>query len=304
MTVAALLARARELRSGLASVPEADWGSSAAAGWFWVLGSLVSVYPEGYPLYMRGGAFSAKQLESLLGSYTELRHDTLLYEKPNYAEYGNGDEEEERRPARLPKGFVEPNMEFWKGLVAVLDVVADGYRRQGLFPEELEEWGSLRRFREDSARLAGIAGRELAGEALAEDDYEFVRTFALQYLAVEPGGGSDPEKALSGLAVDIQTVNPGQGDHGRMPEEGGIVTEGLAPPYLMIVLVGNDGEKRACVGTAFNHYEAFLQSRLTDSAWNAVAYRGYRIANGIDFVPEPEFTEMPPKNFWYEPTLR
>ncbi|MDR1312688.1 MAG: DUF3160 domain-containing protein, partial [Deltaproteobacteria bacterium] len=134
---AAVAAKAGELNASLARISAADWGSSIGGAWFNALRSFSRRFGEGYPLYMRGAPFAAKQLETLMGSWSELKHDTLLYEKPNVgAEDGSG--EEERRAKRLPKGFVEPNMEFWANMLAALDVMRESFRRNGLFPDELE----------------------------------------------------------------------------------------------------------------------------------------------------------------------
>ncbi|MDR3154920.1 MAG: DUF3160 domain-containing protein [Deltaproteobacteria bacterium] len=301
---AAYQAKKSEVGEALGRVSPPDWRLSAAASWLNALRTLTRSYGEGYPLYMRGPAYGAKQLETLLGSYTELRHDTLLYDKPNYAEGGNGSDEE--TPRRLPKGFVEPNLEFWDAVIAAVSTLEDGFRELGIFGDDLGE-GNLGAFKGDLGRLASIARRELSGESVGEEDYEFIRTFWLDYLAAERGssGGTPSENSLSGLICDIQTVLPDP--NGGPNDQEGILYEALGPPSLMLVLVGNDGEERVTVGMAFDHYELFLPrgARLTDSAWKGIAYRGLAIAEDIELRPNPELLgELPPKPFWYEPLLQ
>ncbi|MDR1312636.1 MAG: DUF3160 domain-containing protein, partial [Deltaproteobacteria bacterium] len=134
---AAMAAKAGELNASLGRISAADWGSSIGGAWFNALRSFSRRFGEGYPLYMRGTPFAAKQLETLMGSWTELKHDTLLYEKPNMGAEGGGGEDD-MMAKRLPKGFVEPNMEFWANMLAALDVMRESFRRNGLFPDELE----------------------------------------------------------------------------------------------------------------------------------------------------------------------
>ncbi|MDR1313550.1 MAG: DUF3160 domain-containing protein [Deltaproteobacteria bacterium] len=292
----AVAAKAAELAASLARVPESDWRGSVGAAWFGSLRSFSREYGAGYPLYMQGPAFAAKQLETLMGGFTELKHDTILYEKPNYAELGEGGDDE--RPKRLPKGFVEPNMAFWERISAACGVLEDGFRRNGLFPDEQEEFGTLGRFKSDLARLEGIARKELAGERVSDEDYEFVRTFQLEGMAARPGNaGGNPELNLSGLVVDVQTVISG---------DEGVVHEGLGPPSLMLVLVGNDGEERVTVGTAYNHFEFFVRPvrRLTDSKWKAAAYPGMPFERYLNSEKDPEFAELPPKPNWYDPLVK
>ncbi|MDR1312635.1 MAG: DUF3160 domain-containing protein, partial [Deltaproteobacteria bacterium] len=197
---------------------------------------------------------------------------------------------------RLPKGFVEPNMEFWANMLAALDVMRESFRRNGLFPDELEDWGKLAGFRASVERLAGIAARELAGTKISADDYEFVRTFGLEHLAARPGA-VESEETLSGLAADVQTVASGNE---------GVVHEGLGAPSLMLVLVGNDGEKRVAVGVAYNHFEFFVSpvARIADGPWKAVAYRGLPDGGNVESRPAPELPGLPPKPFWYDPLYK
>ncbi|MDR1081794.1 MAG: DUF3160 domain-containing protein [Deltaproteobacteria bacterium] len=295
----ALEARAREIRESMGRLTDSDWNVSFASAWFCALRSFSRVYGEGYPLYMQGSAFGARQLETLLGSFTELKHDSVLYEKPNYAEFGGNDDE--ARPRRLPKGFVEPNLEFWDRMTAAVGAVEAGFRRNGLFPGHLEEYGKLAEFGSAVSRLSGIARQELAGTAVSDEDYEFVRTFRLEEMAERDTewGDEGSETDLSGLVVDIQTVLP-SGD-----EPGGVLHEALGPPSVMLVLVGNDGDRRIVVGVAYNHFEFIVRGmrRLSDPAWKAAAYQGLDTGVNFSSPPDPALPGLPPKPFWYGPTL-
>ena len=63
------------------------------AAWLKLLGTLPQTFGPGYPRYMQGKLFPVKQLQTFLGSYAELKHDTLLYVKQNFAEAGDGADE-------------------------------------------------------------------------------------------------------------------------------------------------------------------------------------------------------------------
>ena len=45
---------------------------------------------SGYPSFMTNSAWTRKDLNTILGSWTELKHDTLLYAKQVMAEMGGG----------------------------------------------------------------------------------------------------------------------------------------------------------------------------------------------------------------------
>jgi hypothetical protein len=273
--------RMNEVAADLGKVKDAEWFSSVGGAWLRLLGTLTSSYGRGYPLYMQGRLFPVKQVESFLGSYTELKHDTLLYAKQNYAEMGDG--EGEGTPPPVPKGFVETNLPFWETLGRIVAYVEAGFTKYGLFKDELEKYGSLNRFKEAVALYASLAAKELQGAPLTEGEYEKMRTEPLSYMA-EPRDKNTvlEEKDLrAGLIADVSTdVLKGQ-----------IQYEATGEPYIMMVLMGNEGTVRLAVGVAFNHYEFTgpLDSRYTDADWQNRVYERH--------------SPLPEKNFWYSSLL-
>lgn len=295
--VAVLKERVDKLGLALQKESEASWHSSIGALWLRLLGNLTATYGEGYPLYMRDSAFGAKQLESFMGSYTELKHDTLLYEKPNYAEAGEGGDDE--TPPPIPKGLVEPNPAFWHSLLRTVDYIIAGFTRYGLYPEDLEEYGSLRLFRDTVALCASLAEKELRGEALSDEDYEAIRAINLQHMAAPTGANVRTEQDIqSGLIVDVQTAN--LNDPNKPPV---IVYEATAAPRLMLVLAGNQDAPRVTIGVAYTHREFITPygPRLTDSAWKRCVYAGSPYPTVYEEAwKRDEMRELPARNFWYD----
>jgi hypothetical protein len=271
----------QEVRSALEGIDDSGWFNSVGTHWLRVLGSQTQVFDEGYPLYMRGPAFSVKQIQTLLGSYAELKHDTLLYAKQSYAERGGGGEERELPPA--PKGFVEPNLRFWNELQRLARFTLDGFKQRNLLPVTTEEFGVLDRFVNDVNFCAKIAEEELQGKPVGDGEYEALRALNLDYMAapLEAGKVLDREQRRVALIADIYTdVIDKQ-----------IVYEATAEPYVMIALIGNEGSPRLVTGLVFNHYELALPlgQRLTDENWKQTVYRHHGA--------------LPKKNFWYESLL-
>ncbi len=290
--VAAMPGAISSLREKLSAEPESAWFSSIGTAWMHLLGTLASEFGKGYPLYMQGPLFSAKQLETQLGSYTELRHDTILYEKPNYAEMGDGGDELPPKP--LPKGFVEPNLPFWNELLRVVDYIQNGFEKNVLFPMDMEEYGALTQFRQTVQRCGKIAAKELQGKALTEEEYEFIRLFSLDYMAAPADGyGAVPPDELfqSGLIVDIQTMNLDPIAIG----DPAILYQATSEPSIMLVLVGNEKTPRITIGMAFDHREftAPHGRRITDSVWKKRVYDKY-------YDGDPKGLPLPAKNFWYD----
>ncbi len=195
--VAGFYGKLDEVAADLKRVQEVEWYSSVGTAWLKLLGTLPQTFGPGYPRYMQGKLFPVKQLQTFLGSYAELKHDTLLYVKQNFAEKGGGGDE--NRPP-VPKGFVEPNMAFWQELARLVDYTAAGFKKYGLFKKELEEYGRLNSFKERVNFYTSLAAKELSGTPLSEAEYEKLRSGNLSFLA-EPvcrGGHPGRERKAGG----------------------------------------------------------------------------------------------------------
>jgi hypothetical protein len=275
--VAKFYGRLDEVAADLKKVQDVEWYSCMGAAWLKLLGTLPQTFGPGYPRYMQGKLFPVKQLQTFLGSYTELKHDTLLYVKQVFAEMGGGGDE--KQPP-VPRGFVEPNLAFWQELQRLVAYTAAGFKKYGLFPGELEEFGRLHLFQERVNFYASLAVKELSGAPLSEEEYEKLRSQGLSFLArpfVEGAVLEDQEKR-SALIADIHTD----------AVKGQILYEATGEPYFILALVGNEGASRLAVGVAFNYYEFTgpLTTRYSDADWQARVYK----------IPP----QLPPKSFWYK----
>jgi hypothetical protein len=265
-----------EVATDLKKVQDAEWYSSVGTAWLRLLGTLAQTFGPGYPLYMQGKLFPVKQLQTFLGSYAELKHDTLLYAKQSFAEAGDGPEE--KRPP-VPRGFVEPNLAFWQELQRLVAYTAAGFNKYDLFKGELEEYGRLSIFKQRVDFFTTLAVKELQGTPLSEAEYEKLRTGNLSFLA-EPfveGAILEDKDKRAGLIADIHTD----------ALKGQILYEATGEPYFILALVGNGGVSRLTVGAAFNHYEFTgpLTTRFSDADWQERVYK----------IPP----QLPRKNFWY-----
>jgi hypothetical protein len=270
-----------EVAADLKRIQDAEWYSSVGTAWLRLLGTLPQTFGPGYPRYMQGKLFPIKQLQTFLGSYTELKHDTLLYVKQSYVEGGDGSDE--KAPPPVPKGFVEPNMAFWQELARLVDYTAAGFKKYGLFKKELEKYGRLNNFKERINFYTSLAAKELSGTALTEEEYEKLRTGNLSFMA-EPlveGAILEEKEKRAGLIADIHTD----------AAKGQILYEATGEPYFILALVGNEGVSRLTVGAAYNYYEFTgpLTRRYTDADWQERVY-----------TTPPH---LPPKPFWYKPLI-
>lgn len=282
----------------LGRVALADWDGSLAAGRLKLLTTLNARFGKGYPLYMQDALFGRKQLESLLGAYTELKYDTVLYEKPQYAEMGDGGMEE----TIAPLSFVEPNLPFWQELQRQVQLIERIFRDNRLFPNDLEEYGALTQFKDAVNLCATVAQKELAGQRPSAKEIDLLHGLTLAGVAAPVDGQqiTGEQEWWSGLIVDVQTVPDGPWTSHTY--------EALGVPYYMFALVGSGADKRVVTGLAYNHFEFTgpFGERLNDDNWKPKAYSGVSANNG-ESGPGPHPTAhpqgLPQKNFWYEGLL-
>lgn len=272
------------LASTIAEVPDSDWFASMATKKLHLIGTLAGAKGDGFPAFMRSSQWGAKHVEGMLGAYTQLKHDTLLYAKQSYAEMGEGGDTDKIDEEDVPYGFVQPEVRFWAELGRLVNYTFEGFKKHKLLPNTVEEWGHLGRFKRDVAALRLLANKTAAGEKWNLEDRLWLLEFNPSYMAepVDPMNVQGPDDGKAAIVADIQTN----------VRESKVLYEALGRPYLILALVGDSGMNRLVAGTAYDHYEFTLplQERLTDEAWRKKFY-------AID--PEP-----PSKPDWAVPPVR
>ncbi|MFQ6058670.1 MAG: DUF3160 domain-containing protein [Anaerolineae bacterium] len=253
------------LRDEFSRLPPEQWTENLYWNWLHALRPLLEPRGQGYPTFMRSQAWTDKQLFTALGSWTELRHDTILYAKQSYTLKATG-----LVPQPEPtRGYVEPNVEVWARLAALTRQMRDGLGDRGLLNEEYKD--KLDRLESLLLSLKAISEKELAGQALTEEEYGLIRnmggilegltTFSVE-TAKEITSEADERMAI---VADVHTdVNSGQ-----------VLEEGVGDAFLIYVVVPVEEDLVIAQGGVFSYYE-FLQpmdDRLTDEAWQAMEPR-------------------------------
>jgi len=252
-----------ELQREVTALDDRTWGSTLYYGWLYALRPLLGSFGEGYPMFMRSEAWRHKGLLTALGSWTELRHDTLLYAKQSGAEKAGGDAERIIPP--VPKGYVEPNLDALARLTALVRLSRQGLAQRKLLDERHQERFEI--LEEVLSFCTTFAEKELAGLAITDEEYERLRNlhgrlgWALSPIDADIITERD---ARAAIIADVHT----DGASGR------ILYEATGAPLQILVAVKDGGGARLTRGAAYSYYE-FTQpmgSRLTDEAWQERIY--------------------------------
>ncbi len=252
-----------KMRKEMAEKPRSTWQSNLYYGWLWSLQSVVEPAPKGYPSFMTNDAWLDKSLFTALGSWTELRHDTILYAKQSVSECG-GDSE----APPTPKGYVEPNLEFWTRLQWLNKYTMDGLNSRGLLSEETKD--KFTRMDDWLSFCRKITIKELTGKPVTKEEYDQICLYGaeLESLVISFSGGdllSDTDKDMA-LIADVHT----DGSTGVCLEE---ATGRAAAIYVVVPIQGKLYLTR---GAVYTHYEFEWPSsdRLTDEAWQKMLKSG------------------------------
>lgn len=146
-----------------------------------VIATLARPRHENFPAFMSNDAFRAKNITTMLGSYTELKHDTVLYAKQIHAEMGEGGAPD-RKPPPPPHGLVQPDVAFWREMERLARFTEQGFDRHKLFPDSGEEFSRFGMFADAMKHFRIIAEKHVAGTPLTEADWETIRTCNLSYM--------------------------------------------------------------------------------------------------------------------------
>lgn len=228
-----------------------DWGRNLYWSWLYTLKPLLEEYEEGYPTFMQTEAWTDKQLTTALASWTELRHDTILYAKQSYSVVLTG-------AVILPpaEGYVEPVPEFYARLLDLTKMTRRGLTSYGVLDETSAR--RLSSLEDIISRLIQISEKELLNEPLTQDDCDFIRDFADELDDVLAGVDSKAKKTT--LVADVHTDT----NTNQALEE--------ATGYVRLIVVAYrqpDGSVVLGAGPVFSYYEFKqpISQRLTDEAW-------------------------------------
>jgi hypothetical protein len=263
-----------------------DWAGTVYDAWLLAIGAQFDPNGAAYPDFMQNDAWAAKALQTGLASYTELKHDTVLYTKQGSAGEGEGPQ-----PGDFEKrNWVEPDPVAFGRIAAAAELLRDGFAERDLLTPDTDDL--LGTLIELSDFLGAIATRELAGQVATDAENERLDGIGseLEYLWIASSDIQPDEfgqivpdyKAIAGLVTDVFTN----------PEEYLQLGTGGVDTVYVIVPIG-DGRFELAVGRVASYYEfwrASSEPRLTDEEWRTY-FAGDTTAS------------LPPRPRWVAPFL-
>ena len=266
--------RTDENISTVKKMEDLDWQKNMYRGWLWMLKSYDQKFGEGYPTFMRNDAWERKDLVSALGSFAELKHDTVLYGKAVMAEMGGGGNFE------IPKSYVEPNVELYEKLNWLLEFTKVNLKNRQMLSEKYEE--KINNFQAMVVKFRDISIKELQNESLTDDELLDLLYIGgeMERLMVDFVESSDENEISYWYEIENASDR-------RMPvvvdlmrvvknsvglPEGYISHIGTGKPMEIFVIYPHDGKLYMGRGATFSYYEFLNENRLTDEEWQKMVH--------------------------------
>lgn len=246
------------LKQQFAALKADTWTQNLYWCWLYCLMALLNEKGDGYPSFMKKQAWTDKELNTSLGSWAELRHDTILYAKQSYGMLTGI-----VIPPAPPHGYVEPNPELYGRLASLTGMTIDGLNSRGLLLDVFSD--RLNQLKNLLVSLKSISEKELAGAAPSDDDYSLIKNVgnSLENITTFP---PDVKDAITNDTDDKMAI---VADVHTDPNSGQVLEEGVGSPYHIYVAVPVDGKLIVAEGSAFSYYEFKqpMSDRLTDEKW-------------------------------------
>ena len=260
--------------------PAAYWKSNLYVLWLDCLRELQKDMSgeKRFPQAMKSKAWQMKQLNTQLGSWAELRHDTILYAKQSYTA---------RPSCEYPAGYVEPYPAFYAKvkffadeagkLFAAAEFPSGGDPNQAanLKAQQERYVKFFKQMSETVGQLETLAKKELAGEAFTADEKTFIKK-----TVDARGGGSGPPRYdgwypnLFFHRTECSEWAPVVADVHTDPESQSCLEVAVGDAMFGVIAIDNDKDHMVYVGPLFSYYEfkQNVEKRLTDPEWQQMIY--------------------------------
>jgi len=244
---------------------------------------------SGYPFFMQTAEWQVEKLNTQLASWTELRHDNVLYAKQSYTGGTS---------CSFPHIFVEPYPGFYDALNK-FSLSASHFFSTELEGIELATKDNLtafyNKFGSHMLKLKEITEKELRQEEFAEEDIIYLKRFVNETMVSGPSITGwyldlfyDPMKGLEEdyLVVDVHTQPTDEAGN----DVGKVLHVGTGDINLGVFCAGAPSNKylpTAFVGPVMSYHEKTETNwkRLNDEEWG-------------EFFSWNPVTEKPPRPGW------
>lgn len=266
-----------KLKEEFSSLTQKQWGRNLYWKWLHSLIPLLNQKAgQKVPGFMKNQAWIDKALMTALGSWTELRHDTILYAKQSYTVMG-------RAPMPQPSlthGYVEPYPQVYQRIKKMMTRLREMSRELKIEIKEVQE--KIERFENVLNRLKVISEKEIEKKPLTKEEFSFIWNIGRTLKELK----EFPESLQKQISSDTDEQMDIIADVHTDPNTSQVLQEGVGSPFHIYVIIKDPEGYRLTHGAVFSYYEFKhpLDDRLTDEKWQEMGKDNQR-------PPLPKWTQ-------------
>lgn len=279
-------------------ISDEEWQKNIYRGWMWTLKELCQNFENGYPNFMQSEAWNKKDLNSALGSWAELKHDTVLYGKQTMAEMGGGGYD------TFPKSYVEPNIKVYEKLSWLIEFTSKNLESRNMLTDRVKY--TLGEFKETIDKLVDISAKELNNELLNKDDNIFLyylggamESISLQFINDHSAYWDLLDDSDKDMAIVTDLMKVPENTWG-IPA-GDFLSVAVGPAYEIYVIYPVGDELHIGRGGVFSYREFISNERLTNEKWRDILKENstHGVPDWMSDITENEKSEIPTPEYEY-----
>ncbi len=252
---------------------EDEWKQNLYYHWLYNLKALFEINNKNdLQFFMTTDGWDTKTLNTSLASWAELRHNTILYVKQSIAAECGGDGKKLKVwIPEPPKGYVEPNIEFYDRMLSLMNFTIDGLSARKMLDNRVRYIGD--EFIDLLGFLKSVSEKESKKEKLSLEEYDQIQrmgslldNLTLRVLSDEARNWWQvvgPDKNIPVIA-DVHTA------------DFWALEVGVGKAHEIYVIVEIEGKLKLTRGAMFSFYEFpwSISDRLTDEKWQEMLNNG------------------------------
>lgn len=255
------------MRKKQTEITDDEWKSDLYKGWLWSIKSSAVSFEdkEGMPHFMRNEKWTDKNIHTALGSYAELKHDSILYMKQSGAEMGGGPE------PIIPYNYVEPNVEVYAKLKWLAENTKAQLQERNMLKDEIGL--VLDQIIDIQDTLMNVSVKELTNQDITDEEnlklYRYgglidsvIQIMQMNLMRNDVDTSNDFTTAL---IADVSTIAPND-----LFPKGTYLEIGNGLPCEIYVVCQTNGKTYLARGALFNYYEFLSDKRLTNHEWQTL----------------------------------
>ena len=250
-------------------ITDEEWSQNVYWGWMYALRPMLDAESNGADLLGRSVEWFDRMLDGALGSWAELRHDTILYAEQSYTDDDAADDDDDDPPVEF-YGYVDPVPQTWARLASLSRMLREGLTARGLQEDDI--CAKLLAIEERCLIFRDMAIQELLDQPLDPDDVYLFASYGSWLENVSKVDLPDLSDPL--VDEDMAVIADVHTDPRAGIEE--VLEVGVGHPLRMYVLLDYEGTTFVTEGAIFSYHEFTwpMDERLTDGEWQEMLDTG------------------------------